>query len=305
MVSVTTPDGQASEAARIALWSVVVAIVVIGLKFISWRITGSVALFSDALESIVNLVAAVVALWAIRLAARPADDSHHFGHHKAEYLAAVFEGVLVVIAALLILHQAFMAILAGPDVPERLGTGLAVNLAAALINGLWAWYLLAAGRRLLSPALSADGRHLLSDVMTSAGVAGGLVLAWVSGIALLDPLLAGIVAVNVLWQGWIVISGSVHGLMDRAPSASELAELELAIKRSMDGATEYHDLKTRMAGRAVFIDMHLVVPGVMSVEASHGICDRIEAALKALHPGAVIQIHVEPEHKAKHTVTDR
>ncbi len=283
---------------RLALGSIAVAFAVMGLKYVAWWMTGSVALYSDALESIVNVVAAFAAFMAIRWAQRPPDATHPFGHHKAEYLSAVAEGVLIVIAALLILHQAANALLA-PAPIEQAWEGMAVNVAASAINGLWAFLLIRTGRTERSPALVADGKHVMSDVVTSAGVLAGLTLAVTTGWMVLDPLLAALVALNILWQGWTVVSESVQGLMDGAIGGEDLATIKRLIGENGAGALEYHDLKTREAGTVRFAEFHLIVPAAMSVKEAHDICDRIEAALKAALPGIAIAIHVEPEHKRK------
>lgn len=282
----------------LALGSIAVALAVMGLKYVAWWMTGSVALYSDALESIVNVVAAFAAFMAIRWAQRPPDATHPFGHHKAEYLSAVAEGVLIVIAALLILHQAANALLA-PAPIEQAWEGMAVNVVASGVNGLWAWLLLRTGRQQRSPALVADGKHVMSDVITSIGVLAGLALAVVTGWMVLDPLLAAIVALNILWQGWLVVSESVQGLMDGAIGGEDLATIRRLIAANGAGALEYHDLKTREAGTVRFAEFHLIVPAAMSVKEAHDICDRIETALKAALPGIAVAIHVEPEHKRK------
>lgn len=283
---------------RIAAWSIVVALAVMGLKFAAWRLTGSVALYSDALESIVNVIAASIAWYAIRVSHAPADAEHPHGHHKAEYLSAVVEGVLIVIAALLIFREAALALLDPVEIAQPT-LGLAVNGAAAVVNGLWAWLLISTGTRHKSPSLEADGRHILTDVATSVGVIVGLVLAVVTGWQVLDPLLAIVVAFNILWQGWKVISASVQGLMDRAAPLEEHLRIRDIISTNSKGALEVHDLKTRIAGRATFVEFHLVVDARMSVGDSHVICDRIEDALRAEIPSIRIIIHVEPEDEAK------
>lgn len=283
---------------RIAAWSIVVALAVFALKLAAWWFTGSVALFSDAMESVVNVVASTIAWYALRLAHKPADDNHPFGHHKAEYFSAVLEGVLIVLAALLILHEAWTAFFA-PRALEAPALGIAINGLAAVGNGVWAWLLMSTGRRGRSPAMVADGRHLWTDVVTSVGVIAGLVLALATGWLWLDPLMAAIVALNILWHGWHMVGHSVQGLMDVAVEADDLAEIERVVEENRDGALEFHDLKTREAGRARFIEFHLVVPSEMTVEAAHRICDRIEHALEKTLPGAQVTIHVEPEHKAK------
>lgn len=283
---------------RLALISIFVALVVVVLKFWAWWITGSVALYSDALESTVNIIAALVAWYAIRVSFMPADDEHHFGHHKAEYLSAVAEGVLIVIAALLILREAVGALLE-PQPLLQADMGLAVSILSTIINGVWAWVLINAGRKARSPALVADARHIFSDVVTSIGVVVGLLLALATGWMVLDPLLALIVALNILWQGWKLVNESIQGLMDKAAEPEEHSRIERIILDNAGGSIEIHDLKTRVAGRATFIEFHMVVNAATSVGASHAICDRIEAALKANIPSVRIIIHVEPDHEAK------
>jgi cation diffusion facilitator family transporter len=284
--------------ATLALWSIPVALAVMALKFAAWWITDSVALYSDALESIVNVIAAIFALWAIRVSHLPADENHPFGHHKAEYLSAVVEGALIIVAALLIFREAFFS-LQSPAPLERPWPGLAVNAVGGALNAAWAWVLIRAGRQERSPALDADGRHILADVWTSAGVIVGLAAAVATGWAVLDPLLAIAVAINILYQGWRVIGSSVQGLMDVGVDAEQSMRIRGIISTNAGGALEVHDLKTRVAGRATFIEFHLVVDAAMSVGDSHVICDRIEAALKAEIPSVRVVIHVEPDDEAK------
>ncbi|WP_420407061.1 cation diffusion facilitator family transporter [Hoeflea sp.] len=283
---------------RLALWSIPLAFGVMGLKFVAFLLTGSIALYSDALESTVNVIAALAAFIAVGYAQKPADTSHPYGHHKAEYFSAVLEGVLIVGAALLIVQEAVAGLLA-PARIDAPGPGLAINGLAAAINGCWAYVLIRAGRRYRSPALSADGSHILSDVVTSVGVIAGLVLALLFNQPLLDPLLALIVAINVLWQGWKVIASSVDGLMDRAVDPVDDARIHEIIRAEASGAIEAHDIRTRRAGRVSFVEFHLVVDGSMTVEQSHAICDRLETVLRREVEGAQVIIHVEPAHKAK------
>ncbi|RJG44160.1 MULTISPECIES: cation diffusion facilitator family transporter [unclassified Mesorhizobium] len=283
---------------RLAFWSIIIALGVMGLKYLAYRMTGSVALYSDALESVVNVIAAAAALWAIRVSHKPADQDHPFGHHKAEYFSAVLEGVLIVLAALLILREVWSAWQV-PAPMEQPWEGLAVNGLAAAINAGWAFLLIRTGRREKSPALLADGQHIMTDVVTSVGVIAGLVGAVLTGWTILDPALAVIVALNILWQGWHVIGSSLNGLMDRAVDTEEHMHIRDIISANSKGALEVHDLKTRIAGRAVFIEFHLVVDKEMSVGESHVICDRIEEALKAQIPSVRITIHVEPDDEAK------
>ncbi|GAB5377483.1 MAG: cation diffusion facilitator family transporter [Acuticoccus sp.] len=279
--------------------SIAVGVTVLAIKMLAFALTGSVALFSDALESIVNVGAAIVAFLAVRWSQQPADRDHHYGHEKAEYLSAVLEGALIVIAALVILYEAVTA-LAAPAPIDAPWLGLAINGVAGAINAVWAFVLIRVGRARLSPALAGSGRHLITDVITSISVIAGLTLAVLTGWAVLDPLLAAAVAVSILWSGWQLMRESVGGLMDAAPPEEEVNRIRAAIAASAEGAIEAHDLRTRHAGRRTFVDFHLVVPDDMSVGAAHEICDRIEVALRREIGESVISIHVEPPHKAKH-----
>ncbi|MCO6415490.1 cation diffusion facilitator family transporter [Siccirubricoccus sp. KC 17139] len=284
---------------RVAIGSLGIALAVLALKFGAWWLTGSVALFADALESVVNVAAALAALLAVRLAAVPPDANHPYGHTKAEYISAVLEGVLIVVAALVILHEAWAVFLA-PRVPQHAPLGLAVSAVATLLNFLWARMLFREGRKGRSPALLADGKHLMADVVTSIGVLLGVAGVALTGQLWLDPLLAAVTALNILWSGGRLVRDSVSGLMDEAVDAELLGRIRAAVSAHAAGAIEAHDLRTRHAGRLIFIQFHLVVPGGMTVDAAHEICDRVEAALKSEIEGAIITIHVEPEGKAKH-----
>ncbi len=284
---------------RLATGSIFIAFLVMAMKFVAWRLTGSVALFSDALESIVNVIAAMVAWYAIRVSHKPADDDHPFGHHKAEYFSAVAEGVLIVLAAILIFREAWFAF-GAPVVLETPALGLSINAASAAVNAVWAYILIGVGRKARSPALVADGMHISTDVITSIGVLAALLLSIVTGWTWLDPAMAVLVGINILWQGTKVISGSVHGLMDSALDGGTQETIRATVAANATGAIEFHDLKTREAGAVRFAEFHLVVPADMSVSAAHDICDRIENALKEAMPGISVLIHVEPEHKVKH-----
>ena len=287
-----------TRAERIASGSIVLGCLVLGLKGAAWWLTGSAALYSDALESTVNVAASIIAFAALRFASRPADANHPYGHDKAEFFAAVVEGVLIVIAALSIFDSAWTA-WRNPRPLEAPLMGLALNGAATVLNGLWAALLLRSGKRYRSPALTADGKHLLSDVVTSVGVAVGVLLTVVTGYLPLDPLLAAATGIYVLWSGTTMIMASVGGLMDAAPEPSVVKRIRELVAANATGAIEAHDLRTRHSGRLTFLDFHLVVPGSMTVAASHEICDRIEDALRAEMDHLVITIHVEPEEKAK------
>ena len=284
----------------LAAGSIAVGLVVLALKYLAYRLTGSVALLSDAIESIVNVATAIAALLAIRFAAQPADANHPYGHHKAEYMSAVLEGVLIIVAALAIFREAYAAYLT-PRIVDAPWNGLAVNGLATLINAVWCYVLIMQGRRRKSPALVADGRHLFADVVSSVGVFAGVALAALTGYVILDPILAALVGLNVLWAGWRVMKESVGGLLDEAVPDQDLTRIRAIIAENADGAIEAHDLRTRHAGRMTFVDFHLVVKGTMTVTEAHDICDRLERALKAEIEDALISIHVEPDNKAKHS----
>lgn len=204
--------GTRSEAAAA---SIAIGLLVLGLKYTAYQLTSSIAFYSDALESIINVVTAVVALLAIRMSAKPADASHPYGHHKAEYFSAVLTGVLIFVASLSILREAYFGVL-NPRQLDARWEGLLLSGLATAINAAWCWVLIRQGRQHRSPALVVDGRHLLSDVVTSAGVLIGVLLVAVTGWAVLDPALAAVVALNILWSGWQTVKESIGGLMDAA-----------------------------------------------------------------------------------------
>lgn len=293
-------DSTSSIVARVAMGSLAVGLAVLALKGAAAWLTGSIALYSDALESVVNVVTAIVALVAVRLAARPADAALPYGYGKAEYFSAVIIGVFIAVAALLIFAKAWDGFV-NPVAFKADPVGLGVSVAATGLNALWAWYLMRTGRRERSPSLVADGKHLATDVVSTVGVLIGVLLAVVTGYHQLDAILAALVGIAILWSGWQLIRESVIGLMDVAVEPATLKMIREVISSNADGAIEAHDIRTRQAGRAIFIDFHLVVAGAMSVEDAHAICDRIEAKLRDTVADAQITIHVEPEEKAKHT----
>jgi cation diffusion facilitator family transporter len=280
--------------------SIALAIVVLALKGVAAWLTGSVALYSDALESVVNVVTAAVALVAVRLSARPANATLPYGYYKAEYFSAVVIGGIIALAAAVILYQAYEAFVSQRSFTLT-ATAVGVSLFATAINALWAYWLVRQGRREKSPALESDGRHLFADVVSTIGVLAGVVLAKLTGVQMLDPMLAALVAFNVLWSGWQVLRRSAAGLMDVAVDPARLAQLREIISANAEGAIEAHDIRTRQAGKMTFIEFHLVVPGTMAVGEAHAICDRIEAKLREAVDEATITIHVEPEEKAKHS----
>lgn len=292
-------DGLTMTAIMKAAWgSLAVSLVVLAMKAAAYWLTGSVALLSDALETLINVAAAVGALLALRLSARPPDANHPYGHSKAEYLSALAEGALVLMTAILIGHEAWQG-WQNPHAPEAPFLGIGLNAAAGLINLIWALVLIRGARRWKSPALSASGRHVMSDAWTTGAVLVGFTLVPLTGYLRLDSLVAGLVALNILWAGYDMLRQSTGALMDEVADPDAVAELRRIVSANADGAIEAHDLRTRTAGSVTFVEFHLVVPGTMTVQDSHNICDRIEDALRAHLGQAVINIHVEPEREAK------
>ena len=289
-----------SRSLKVAWGSLGISIVVLGMKAAAYWLTGSVALYSDALETVINVVAAMVALVALWFSEQPADANHPYGHNKAEYLSAVVEGALVLVTALAIAREAWLG-WENPHAPETPFLGIALNGAAGVVNQIWALVLIRSGRAWKSPALVAGGRHVMTDVWTTGAVLVGFALVPITGWLRLDPAVAALVALNILWTGYGMLRESVGGLMDEVSDPDAVAELRRAISEHADGAIEAHDVRTRTAGSVTLIEFHLVVPGRMAVGDAHAICDRIEHALRERAGQAVINIHVEPERKAKQT----
>lgn len=285
---------------KIAVASLGISVVVLAIKYAAYLLTGSVALYSDALESIVNVATAAGAIIAIRIAATPPDSEHPYGHSKAEYLAAVVVGALIIVAALAILQEAYHAF-QSPKPIQAPVNGLIVSGLATGLNMLWSFFLIRQGRLYRSAVLVADGKHLFADVITSFGVIIGVAAVVLTGILQIDSIIAALVALNVLWSGWNVLRESTSSLLDEAAPTGELEQIQKIISANAEGALEAHALRSRHAGRITFVDFHLVVPGTMSTEDAHDICDRIEDALKEAIPSLNVTIHVEPERKAKHT----
>ncbi len=291
-------SARAEPSHRIAIAGIGVALLVVAIKIYAYWTTGSLALYSDALEGLVNVATAIAAAIAIQMARRPADTRHQYGHEKAEYFAAVLEGVLILVAAFLILRDA-VAALQAPQALVKPWMGLAISSVATAINAAWGGLLIRRGADLRSPALTADGWHLWTDVVTSVGVLAGLVLATVTGWHSLDAILALFVALYIVWAGWRIIRTTMSSLMDEALATEVQRRIHAVISEKGSGAIEAHDIRTRCAGQASYIEFHLVVPGEMSVARSHQICDRLEVALMEAVPGARVLIHVEPHAKAK------
>lgn len=284
---------------RIAWGSLGISLVVLAMKAAAYWLTGSVALYSDALETVINVAAALTALFALWYSALPADANHPYGHHKIEYLSAVVEGGLVVVTAFAIADQAWLG-WQQPHAPQTPFLGIALNASAGVINLIWALVLMHSGRRWKSPALIAGGKHIMTDVWTTGAVLIGFALVPLTGWLRLDPLVAAFVAINILWSGYGMLRESVGGLMDEVIDPTTMEKLRALIKQHLDGAIEAHDVRTRVAGRMMFIEFHLVVPARMAVEDAHLICDRIEQAIRDDFGEAIINIHVEPEGKAEH-----
>ncbi len=282
------------------LVAVGVGLAVLALKSVAAMRTGSLALLSDAAESVVNVVAALIATASIRYAAQPPDVNHPFGHGKIEYLSAAIEGALVVFAAFVVAFEAITRFGQRPAIPQ-IGLGLAISMVATGANALLSRYLERVGRRNFSPALLVDAIHLRSDVVTSLAVYLGFAIAWVTGYWALDALLALGVAVHILIAGLRAVRHSFAGLLDEALPAAELGTIEARLADEGPPVIEFHDLRTRRAGNQVFVEFHLVISRYALVYEAHEICDRIEADLLLLHPGARVTIHVEPEGEAKRT----
>lgn len=264
-----------------------------GLKAAAWRVTGSVGFLSDAAESVVNLVAAIVALIVLRLAARPPDDEHEYGHGKAEYFAAGVEGVLIVLAAGSIAWAAIDRF-RDPQELESAGVGIAVSLVAAAINLVVAIVLVREGRRHRSITLEADGRHLFTDVWTSAGVVVGVGAVVITGWEPLDPIVALVVAVNIVLAGVVLMRRSTGGLMDQAVSAADRAEVDRVLDGHRSEGVQFHAVRTRQSGQRAFISLHVLVPGAWTVQRGHDLLERVEQDLAAGVPNSTVFTHLEP-----------
>ncbi|HSN42886.1 MAG TPA: cation diffusion facilitator family transporter [Propionibacteriaceae bacterium] len=292
-----TPAGprtqQPVDLTRFAWLSIVAAVITIVLKTVAWRITGSVGLLSDAAESVVNLVAAIVALVALRVSIKPPDKNHHFGHSKAEYFSAAIEGIMIFVAAGVIIVTASERFL-HPRPIENVGVGLGVSTVASLVNGGVSFVLLRAAKKYRSMTLEADGKHLLTDVWTSVGVVVGVLLVAVTGWTRLDALVAFAVGVNILVTGWSLIAKSTAGLMDVSLPKEDNQAIRDVLDSYTSPALQFHALRTRESGNRRFMMCHMLVPGVMTVQRSHDIIEEITAELLALFPDLTVTIHTEP-----------
>jgi len=278
---------------RYAWLSIATAIATIVLKTAAWWLTGSVGLLSDAIESVVNLAGALMALAMLSIAARPADDDHAYGHGKAEYFSSAFEGFLIAIAAGGIAYAAIDRLLS-PRPLDAVGVGLTINVVASGINLATGRILLAAGRAARSIALEADAHHLLADVWTSAGVVIGVALASMTGWSWLDPAVALVVAANVVWTGWKLMLRSTAGLMDASLPNEDLQRIDAVLDGYRARGLDFHAVRTRQAGTRAFITLHILVPGRWSVQEAHDWSERIESDLRQVVPHAHLTTHLEP-----------
>ncbi len=278
---------------RYAWLSIAAAVVTISLKTGAYFITGSVGLLSDAAESVVNLVAAIIALVALTVAAKPADSSHHYGHAKAEYFSAGIEGLMIFVAAAVIIVSAVDRLL-HPQPLESLGIGLLISLLATAVNGAVGLLLIRVGRAHRSATLIADGKHLMTDVWTSAGVLVGVALVAITGWLPLDSLVAIAVAINILVVGTRLVTSSTSSLLDRALSGAEVAEVTAVLDRHRSDEVGFHGLQTRESGRERYVAFHVLVPGAWTVSQAHDLVERVEGDLRAALEGVHVQTHIEP-----------
>ncbi len=279
---------------KMALLSIATSIATLVLKFGAYFLTDSVSLLSDALEALVNLAAGLVALTALTIAEQPADDRHTYGHDKAEYFSIGVEGTLILFAAGSIIYAGWSRFM-HPVLPENLGWGISVSLLAAAMNYTTANLMLKVAAKHDSATIEADAKHLLTDVWTSAGVLGGLlVIVFVPGWLILDPLLAIVVGLHIVITGVDLLRRSIDGLMDVALSPAEIKKTEGLIRAGLPAGASFHALRTRKAGATRFVEFHLTLPGEMSVRDSHALCDLLEASIAAHLARASVTIHVEP-----------
>lgn len=283
------------DLSRFAWLSIGAALVTIFLKASAFVMTGSVGLLSDAAESSVNLVAAVLALFVLKIIARPADRDHEFGHSKAEYFSSGVEGAMILVAAVFIIVTATERLINPAEVSD-LDIGLILMFIAAVINGVVGLILIRAGKEHRSITLTADGKHLLTDVWTSVGVIIGIGLVWITGWQILDPIVALLVALNILVAGWNLMRESVGGLMDKAMDGDDRGDVDAILDayRSEDDDIDVHEIRTRVSGRQEFIEFHVLVPGEWTVDQGHDLVESMEEDLRERFPGVHIASHLEP-----------
>jgi len=278
---------------RFAWVSIAAAVLTIGLKTIAYFLTGSVGLLSDALESLVNLVGALMALAMLTVAARPADEDHAYGHSKAEYFSSGVEGTLILIAAVSIILAAAPRLIS-PKPLEQVGIGLAVSAGASVVNLIASYIILRAGKRYKSITLEANAHHLMTDVWTSVGVLGGVGLVALTGWERLDPIVAFIVAANIIWSGVRIVRDSVLGLMDTALPNEEREIILKILSAHQTGGIQYHALRTRQSGARRFASFHILVPDTWTVLEGHQLLEQIEAEIRKALPDITVFTHLEP-----------
>lgn len=282
------------DLSRYAWLSIAAALATIALKSFAAWLTGSVGLLSDAAESLVNLVAAVVALIVLKISIRPADDDHQFGHSKAEYFSAVFEGVMIFVAAAFIVYSAIGRIIS-PVMPESLSVGLLISVGASVINGAVAWVLHRKGVEESSKTLIADAKHLATDVVTSAAVLTGVGLVAVFHSPVLDAVVALLAGINIMWTGYRLIKDSIGGLMDVAPSEESLALINGVLDSyRQEGRIDFHAVRVREAGNRRFAHLDVLVPGSWTVKKGHDLTEEVIDALVAVDPALYVSAHLEP-----------
>ncbi len=281
------------DLSRYAWLSIVTGCVVFALKMGAYVLTDSVGLLSDALESTVNIVAAIVALVALKAAARPGDRKHHYGHGKAEYFSALFEGIMILVAAGMIMFTAVERFLS-PQPLTDVGVGLTISVLASLLNGAVALVLMRAGTRHRSIVLIADSKHLMTDVWTSAGVVVAVLMVAVTGWLRLDPMIAAAVALNIVFTGLKLIGTSFTGLLDAALPKEENELVADILRAHQSDEVRFHALQTRASGRNRFVSMHVLVPGAWTVARGHDLLEEVEAEIRAALPDTSVTTHLEP-----------
>ncbi|CAL9914986.1 ferrous-iron efflux pump FieF [Candidatus Liberibacter solanacearum] len=286
---------------QIALWGILISIAITSLKIFAWYITGFVSLLSDGLESIVNIITAIISFFTIKYASRPADKTHPFGHQKAEYIAAVVEGLLMINIASIALYESWNNSYSSLSNDISI-VGLLISLTASTISLFWGKWLIYYGEKKHSASLKANGKHFVSDVIMSIGVFCGLCLTLITQYTSLDSIMAILIALNMLYQGWKVISFSIKNLMDGAVQPEYLEKIKNIIALNASGSLGIHDLKIRQAGATFFINFHLVVDSNMTVLNAHKICNHLEKSIEEDINQAIITIHIEPENERVHGI---
>lgn len=279
---------------RFMMLSIAASVVVIAIKIYAAFVTGSVGFFSDAVESLINLFAAVVGLWALKLAAKPADENHNFGHAKAEYFSAQVEGTLILVASIVIIFSSVQRIM-NPQPLEQLGVGLVFSIVATLINLGVGVALVRAGEKYRSRTLTADGKHLLTDVWTTVGVILGMALVWLTGWEVLDPIVALLVGVNILFTGYRLLKTAIQGLLSEALPEDEVAAINAFLKRyAQDNGVTFTSIRTEAFGRERLVNVVMQVPGAWTVDRSHDLADEVEEGVARALGAAETIVHIEP-----------